>query len=256
MSAEPARLPANWRLNPDALDGRVVLVTGATGALGRSVALAAASAGASVVLAGRRVRALEKVYDEVAAAGPEPTIVPVNLAGATASDFQGIADLLREKLGRLDGLVHAAAHFNGLTPLAMQSPEEWSLALKVNLDAPWLLTRSMLPLMGEAADSAVVFVLDDLERMGRAYWGGYGVGKAGLAGLAQILNQETESSVIRVHSVFPGSMQSRLRQKAWVGELADEVPSSDASGRAIAWLLGYAGANLRGHPIDLRPLPD
>lgn len=251
---ELCRLPDGWALADDSLAGRVVMVSGATGGLGRAVALAAAGAGACVVLAGRKVRALEKVYDEVAAVGPEPIIVPVNLAGATAADYEAMANLVREKLGRLDALVHAAAHFNGLTPLATQTVEEWSLALKVNLDAPWLLTRAMLPLLGEATDSAVIFVLDDPARMGRAHWGGYGVGKAGLAGLARILEQETESTTVRVHAVVPGPMQSRLRQKAWVGDLAGEVPPPEGAGRALAWLLGAEGRALRGGTVDLRPL--
>ena len=72
---------------------RVVLVTGATGGLGRATSLAAAAAGATVVLLGRKVRALEALYDEIEKrGGPQPAVYPMDLAGATPRDFADLAD--------------------------------------------------------------------------------------------------------------------------------------------------------------------
>src|SRR6185295_11168719 len=89
----------------DALRERVVLVTGATGGLGRATSLAAADAGATVVLLGRKVRALEKLYDEIESrGGAKPAVYPMDLAGATPRDYVDLSDSIEREFGRLDGL--------------------------------------------------------------------------------------------------------------------------------------------------------
>lgn len=239
----------------ESLRGRVVLVTGATGGLGRAVSLAAAAAGATVVLLGRKVRALEKLYDELEAAGaPTPAIYPMDLAGATPRDFAEMAAAIERSLGRLDGLVHAAAHFDTLQPFEQQTAEEWTRTQQVNLHAPALLTQACLPLMQRSADAAIVFLFDDVQRVGKAFWGGYGVAKHGLLGLASILHQETEGSCVRTHALLPGPMRTALRRAAYYGENTLAHPEPTAAAAAVAWLLGGDGAVMRGRVLDLRPV--
>ncbi len=104
------------------LSGRAILVTGASGGLGRPLAIACARRGATVVLHGRVVRKLEAIYDEIVAAGsPQPTILPLDLAVASADDFGQVAGAIRAQLGRLDGLVHTAAFLGSLGPIEHQS---------------------------------------------------------------------------------------------------------------------------------------
>ncbi|HEX7342153.1 MAG TPA: SDR family NAD(P)-dependent oxidoreductase [Rhodanobacteraceae bacterium] len=238
----------------DALAGRVVLVTGATGGLGRAVAKAAAAAGASVVLTGRKVRALEKLYDELEAAGaPQPAIVPMDLERATPADYEQVADTIRAELGRLDGLVHAAAHFICLTPIAHHKPDDWLRALQVNLSAPFALTQACLPLLTEAADSAVVFITDDPANLDGSHWGAYGVAKAGLERLASTLHDEHDTDSMRVHLLLPGPMRTFLRRKAWIAEDPRLIPEPDTTARAVVHLLSAAGADWRGRTLDLRP---
>ncbi len=148
--------------------------------------------------------------------------------------------------------MHAAARFDLLTPLALLDPEVWLGTLHVNLSAPFLLTQACMPLLQERADSAVVFVLDDPERMTRAHWGAYGVAKAGLAGLVSILHQETDESSLRVHALLPGPMRSALRQRAWFGEDTRLLATPEAPARAAVYLLSAEGAAARGKVLDLR----
>jgi len=210
LAHSTARLPAGWRADSDTLSGRVVLIAGATGGLGRAGALAAARAGASVVLLGRNVRRLEKVYDEVAELGrAQPAIYPLDLAGANPKDYAELAERIDAEFGRLDGVVHAAAFFSALQPLTDIAAEEWLQLLHVNLSAPFLLTQACAPLL-QRADSGVVFVLDDPLRTRRAYWGGYGAAKQGLAGLASILHDEWENSSARVHMLLPPPMRTSV----------------------------------------------
>ncbi|MDE1958707.1 MAG: SDR family NAD(P)-dependent oxidoreductase [Xanthomonadaceae bacterium] len=248
-----ARLPGGWEADADTLAGRVILVTGASGGLGQAVSLACAAAGASVVLLGRNVRALESVYDAIkAAGGAEPAIYPLNLEGASPRDCDGVATAIERDLGGLDGVVHAAARFDGLTPLDVLSAEEWLRVLQVNLTAPFLLMQALLPLLLARADSAAVFVLDDLERMRRAHWGAYGVAKAGLETLAAILHQEHDAGPLRVHALLPAPMRTALRKMAWFGEDTLRHPLPAVTAMAVVYLLSPAGMDARGALLDLR----
>ena len=254
MSLPAAHLPQDCAPANDALRGRAILITGASGGLGRAASIACARAGATVLLAGRRRRALEKVYDEIAALpdAPQPAIQLIDLLGATPADYEKLSDTIGAELGGLDGIVHAAARFDALTPLAMHKPREWVETLHVNLSAPFLLTQACMPLLQERADSAVVFVLDDRERMGRAHWGAYGVAKAGLEQFASILHRETEGSSLRVHALLPAPMRTALRRAAWFGENAEEIDSPEAAAHAVVYLLSPAAAGARGKVLDLR----
>lgn len=248
-----AELPAQWAADAQTLDGRVVLVTGASGGLGSAVARAAAAAGATVVLAGRRVRALEQLYDELGAAGAaQPAICPLDLENATPDTLAALAATIESDLGRLDGVVHAAARFDGLTPLEVHRPDEWLRVLQVNLSAPFALQQALMPLLKAAPDAACVFVLDDPERMRRAHWGAYGVAKAGLEAMAAILHDETERSPLRVHALLPAPMRTPLRRMAWFGEDSLSQPLPDAAAAAAVYLLSPAGAAARGRVLDLR----
>jgi NAD(P)-dependent dehydrogenase (short-subunit alcohol dehydrogenase family) len=249
-------LPADWASSAQTLAGRVVLVAGAAGGIGRAAALAAARAGATPVLLGRKVRALEKLYDEVeAAGGPRAAIYPLDLEGATPQDFETMAQSIAGEFGRLDGVVQAAAHFSGLQPAAAIEPLDWLRTLHVNLSAPFLLLQACLPLLQQAADSAVVFVLDDPERIRRAHWGAYGAAKQGLAGLVSILAHELDEGPVRIHALLPPPLRTALRRTAYFGEDSRRLPAADSIGEALVYLLGAAGADARGRILDLRPRP-
>lgn len=254
MSLPVARLPADWTPAVDSLAGRVILITGAAGGLGRASALACAKAGAIVLLADRKARALEPVYDEIAAlpGAAQPVLQPMDLQGASPLEYQTFAESVERQLGRLDGVVHAAVKCEGLMPLGMLSPEEWITTLHVDLSAPFLLTQACVPLLLAREDSAVVFVLDDPERMGRAHWGAYGVAKAGLEGLVSILHEETDESTLRVHALLPAPMRTALRRTVWAGEDPTSVATPAAAAQAVTYLLSPAARAARGKVLDLR----
>ncbi|WP_414649267.1 SDR family NAD(P)-dependent oxidoreductase [Dyella sp.] len=247
MIKRPAHAPA------DALAERVVLVTGAYGGLGSAVAHAAAHAGATVILAGRRKRQLEQLYDEMVRQQlPEPVIHPLDLEAATPADYEALADAIERDLGRLDGIVHAAVSFTGLTPLAMHKPDHFLRAMHVNVSAPFALTQACLPLLAGAADSAVVFVHDDPDLVARAHWGGYGASKAALERMAEILHHENDRGSVRVHGVLPAPMRTALRREAYFGEDTLMHPLPDVTAEAVVYLLSAEGAGARGAVLDLR----
>mgnify|MGYP006170278583 CR=1 FL=1 len=198
MSHTPAPMP---EVAADALAGRVVLVTGAHGGLGAEAAKACARAGATVVLLGRKLPKLNRVYDAVKALGPEPALYPVDLAGADPADYAQLAEKIASELGGLHGVLHCAAEFTGLAPLEATEPEAFVRCLHVNLTAPWLLTQACLPWLRKSGDSAVVFTTDDPARVGKAYWGASGLAKPGLAEVADVgfdgVETETAGDIVR-----------------------------------------------------------
>ena len=88
------------------LQDRTVLITGAAGGLGSAAAVACAQAGATVILLGRKVAALNRVYDAVKAVGPEPILYPLDLEGASPDDYDQLAQAIEAEFGKLDGVLH------------------------------------------------------------------------------------------------------------------------------------------------------
>lgn len=229
-----------------ALEGRVVLVVGAHGGLGEATSMACAQAGASVVLLGRRVPRLNRLHDRLQALGAAPALYPLDLEGASPDDHADLAARIEAGFGRLDGIVHLAAAFNGLTPLELTDPAAFARAVHVNLTARWWLTQACLPLLRRSGDGAVVFAIDDPARTGGAYWGGYGLAQAGLAALVGMLQAELGDAPVRVSGLLPPPMRTPLRARAHV-EADDRIARApeDVAAYCVA-LLAPAGAAHRG----------
>ena len=212
------------------LRDRVVLVTGAAGGLGRVIATACATAGATVILHGRVVRKLEALYDELTTLGaPEPVILPLDFAKAEAEDFANVASALEGQLGRLDAIVHTAVQLGTLGPLEHQSFDLWLSGLRVNLAAPMGLTRALARLLAQSTDASVTFTLDTRGQEPHAYWGSYAVAKAGLGALTTIVADEWETRAnLRVNAVVPGPIRSPLRTQTHPAEEMASLPLPEA----------------------------
>ena len=229
-----------------ALESRVVLVVGAHGALGHASALACADAGATVVLLGRKVPKLNRVHDAVVRAGGEALLYPLDLEGATPDDYAEMAERIGSELGRLDGVLHCAADFPGLTPLQNSDPAAFARALHVNLTARWWLSQACLPLLQKADDAAMIFVIDEEAGRGGAYWGGYGIAQSAQAALIGILHAEFANSKVRVSGLAPGPMRTPLRARVFVEADSDIARDAAAVAPACVHLLSAAGSEQRG----------
>jgi NAD(P)-dependent dehydrogenase (short-subunit alcohol dehydrogenase family) len=239
----------------DILADRVILITGAGGGLGSALATACATLGARVVLCGRKVPKLERVYDAIiAAGGPRPSIAPLDLERADATHYDALADGVRTEFGRLDGLVHAAGLLGERAPIEHYDVPTWMKVMHVNVNAPFILTRAMLPLLRASADASVVFVTSGVSVQGRAYWGAYAASKFALEGLMQVLADETDTVTrIRVNGVNPGRMRTSMRAKAYPGEDPATVPLPQAVLAPFLYLLGPDGCGTTGRRFDAQP---
>ncbi|MEM6936469.1 MAG: SDR family NAD(P)-dependent oxidoreductase [Pseudomonadota bacterium] len=240
----------NFRPAADHLAGRVVLLTGATGSIGQAVAQGVAGCGATLIIAARNVKAAEKLYDLITGHGwPEPIIYPVDLAGATLADYEQMAGVIKAEVGALDAVTHVAADFAGLKPLEQAGAEAWERTLTANLSAAQWINQAVLPLLRESDQPRIVFTLEDLHRVSRAYWGAYGVGKAALAALAAMTASEFEGYGIKVNAVSPPPTASNLRSRAYVGENPAELHTPEALVPAYLYLLGSHDRLITGEAI-------
>jgi NAD(P)-dependent dehydrogenase (short-subunit alcohol dehydrogenase family) len=232
----------------DRLDGRVILVTGASEGIGRAVALACADSGATVVLSESSESDLTDVYDRIEVdGGPEPAILPLSLEKSTEDDFLAAANVLGDAFGRLDGLVHCAAFAPFLSRIDDYDASEWERVIRVNLTAPFLLTQVCMPLLRASQDASVIFTSDRVGRQGLAYWGAYAAAKFGIEGLMQVLAAETrEGGRIRVNSIDPGILRTALRRRLYPGENPDNHPAPETVTGAYVHLLGPRGRGTTG----------
>ncbi len=239
---------------PDLLQGRVILVTGAGDGIGRAAARCFAAHGATVILLGRTIRKLERVYDEIMSAGhPLPAIYPMNLEGASPKDYADLAEVLDTEFGRLDGLLHNAAAFPGLTPIANADLDLWHRILQVNLNAPVMLTQALLGLMQGAADASIVFTADTVSEEGKAYWGAYAAAKGGTQTVMKILASELEANTpIRVNSIYPGKVRTALRLRAFPAADQGDWVEPEAIMGAYLYLMGPDSRGITGRTFDAR----
>ena len=220
------------------LDDRVILITGAGDGIGKAVALACAERGATVILLGRTVHKLEQIYDEIKNNGwPEPAIYPMNLEGATASDYDDLNTNIDKEFGHLDGLFNNAGWLGASTPIENYDIELWYKVMQVNLNAPFMLTRACIPLLRKSSSARIVFTGDDKSS---AYWGAYGVAKAGQLSFMQILADELESKNIPVNAVNPGPIRTRFRTMAYPAEDMRKLTRPEEITDAFTYLLSDA----------------
>src|SRR5882762_6729636 len=245
-------IPKQFTPDADLLAGRVILITGAGSGLGRALAVEGARAGATVILSGRNGAKLERVYDEIETMGaPRPAIATLDLAAATAVDYDHLAKTIDGEFGKLDGVVHAAALLGDRTPLEQYDVPTWCKVLHVNLTAPFILTQVLLPSMRKSPDASVVFVSSGVVRNSRPFWGAYAVAKTGLESVRSMLSQELEGEPnIRVNSINPGPMRTPMRAAAYPAEDPETLPIPAAVTGPFLYLLSALGRGTDGEYLE------
>lgn len=205
---------------------RTVLITGAGSGIGRATALTLAERNARVLLLGRNVPALESVFDDIIALGaPEPSILPVDLEGASTADYAQIADAIQQQYGPLYALVHNAAELGERVPFEHYLEATWQRVMRINFEAVTQLTRALLPLLKASDHSHVIFTSSSVGETPRAYWGAYAVSKYALEGFAKLLAQEFENTTsIDITVINPGATRTRMRQLAYPAENPSDSP--------------------------------
>jgi NAD(P)-dependent dehydrogenase (short-subunit alcohol dehydrogenase family) len=213
------------------LDGRVVIVTGASSGLGAQIAEGLDRAGASVALVARRADRLEALASRLR----DALAVPADLADPAAAE--DIVARTTERFGRLDGLVNNAGITN-VERAVKETPEAFRRVLDVNLVGPFALSRAAVPALREAGGGSIVNIASivGLRAMRPLPEAGYAASKAGLLGLTRELATQWARYDIRVNAVAPGGFSTEMTEDSfegtgWLGEYVKTAVPMQRNGK-------------------------
>jgi NAD(P)-dependent dehydrogenase (short-subunit alcohol dehydrogenase family) len=234
------------------LNDRIILITGASDGIGKALAIRAAELGAQVILHGRNVSKLERVYDEIEAieGAPRPSIAVLDLATAGSESYRSLADSLEQEFGRLDGLVHNASILGERFSIQQYDAAQWQQVMHVNLTAAFALTQVCLPLLLKSDDASIIFTSSGVGRKGRAHWGAYAVSKFATEGLSQVLADEHRHDNLRVNCINPGATRTDMRLSAYPGEDRDKLKRPEEILDKYIYLLGPESRGVTGESLD------
>ena len=226
------------------LTDKTILITGASDGIGKATALECAKAGATVIIHGKTQPKLELLYDEIVDAGhPEPVIYPLDFEKMTPVDCETLHDVIEKEFGKLDGLFNNAGWLGASTPAQLYDTKLWHRVMQINLNATFMLTQACLPLLNKANASSILFNIDNKNT---AYWGAYGVSKAGLRSFMEILSDEMETSTINVSGLIPGAVKTGFRTRAFPAEDTSNLTLPGEVATAAAYLLSDEGKTVNG----------
>ena len=242
----------NYTYPGNLLDGRIILITGASDGIGRALAVHAAGHGAQVILHGRNTAKLESVYDEIDAldGAPRPAIAVLDFATAGSDAYTSLADSLIDEFGRLDGLVNNASILGERYSIEQYDAAMWQKVMHVNVTAAFAITQVCLPLLHRSDDASIIFTSSGVGRVGKPFWGAYAVSKFATEGLSQVLAGEQEHGSIRVNCINPGPVRTAMRRAAYPAEDRDALKSADDILPTYMYLLGPDSKGVTGQSLD------
>ena len=233
------------------LKGRIILVTGAVRGIGAEAARTDAAQGATVLLLGKTEKRLNSVYDEIIAAGnPKPVVIPLDLEKASAEAYQELGAMIETEFGHLDGILHNASILGPRTLLEQLAGENFAKVMQINVNAIFMLTSAMIPLLRLSKDASVIFTSSSVGRKGRAYWGAYAVSKFATEGLMQVMADELDDTTIRANSLNPGATRTDMRAHAYPGENPLNNPTPAEIMPLYLYLMGPDSTGVTGQAFN------
>lgn len=190
------------------LKDKVALITGAGRGIGKAVAVAYARAGAKLALCARTASELDQTVSELRSlkVQVEGWVCDVSLE-EPVKEFVGAA---QKKFGHIDVLVNNAGVMTRPVPMTELDVKKWDYTMAVNLRGPFLITQAVLPIMIKQKSGSIINVSSSIGRGAYANFLAYATSKWGLEGFTQTLAAEARSSNIRVNSVEPGYVATKL----------------------------------------------
>jgi NAD(P)-dependent dehydrogenase (short-subunit alcohol dehydrogenase family) len=243
------------------LENSSVVVTGAASGIGRATALRFAREGANVVVADLNADAARDVVAEIDAAGGTAVAVAGDLSDQSVVDQ--VVRTAVSTFGGLDVLVNNAGIMDTMSAAADVADAEWERVLRVNLTAPFLLTRAALPHMLAKGKGAIVNTASEAGLRGSAAGTAYTVSKHGVVGLTRSLAVMYRNAGIRTNAIAPGGTMTGISVQADPATLGPQalgpymgnvgrIATADEQAAAIVFLASDAASNVNGAvlPVD------
>jgi len=235
---------------------KVAVITGASRGIGRSIALALAAKGATIVAVDMDQASTEAVVAELHATGAKALAVVGNVT--VAADVERMIEAAAEAFGRVDILVNnAGITRDGL--LMRMKDDDWDAVLNVNLKGAFLCTRAAFKVMSKQRYGRIVNIASVVGQMGNAGQANYCASKAGLIGLTKSNAREMAKRSITVNAVAPGfiatAMTDALSDKVRA-ELTAQIPlerlgSADDIANAVVFLASESAGYITGHVLSV-----
>ncbi|MDY0883552.1 SDR family NAD(P)-dependent oxidoreductase [Dongia soli] len=195
---------------PGRLAGKVILLTGAASGIGSAITRRCLEEGASLACLDRDMVALRS-FETL----PEEQILLLQCDVTDATAIKQAVDHIRDRFGRLDGLVHNAAAPSADGTVVDLDPAQWQLEIGVSLTGAFLVSKCAIPLIAQSGGGAVVFIASQFGRVATGQSVAYCAAKAGLIHLAKAMAVDHAAQGIRVNSLSPGAVATaRLLQRA------------------------------------------
>ena len=239
-------------INKNSLANKIILITGASSGIGKTAAIRYASHGATIILLGKTLSKLEKVYDEIEKLDcPTPSISLMDLLLADANDYQELIDNLLTEFNQLDGLLLNAAILGDRSPIEQYNVQKWVETIHINLTSQFILVKTLLPALEKSDNASVVFTSSGVGKIGKAFWGAYSVSKFGVEGLCQILAEEfNNDNSIRFNCINPGAVRTKMRKEAYPLENPENLSTPEEVMEKYLWLMSEASKNISGKSFD------
>jgi NAD(P)-dependent dehydrogenase (short-subunit alcohol dehydrogenase family) len=244
--------PRSYTYPDDILRDRIILITGSSDGIGKALALHAAKLGAQIILHGRSVQKLEKLYDmiEEIEGAPRPSIAVMDLESANAESYTTLAQSIESEFGRLDGLVLNASILGERYSIEQYDAVLWQKVMHVNVTSVFAMTQVFLPLLQKSDDPSVVYTSSGVGRTGKAFWGAYAASKFATEGLSQVLADEHRHSKLRSNCINPGATRTNMRLAAYPAEDRELLKRPEDILAPYIYLLGPDSKGVTGESFD------
>lgn len=229
--------------------GRVVLITGATGALGQAVVRQFHQAGATLALCAREDAALSQRFADLALDPQHLLVGGIDLR--QPDDCDRLARAIEERFGRLDALVNTVGGYVAGSPVHETPLDDWELMLAMNLRTAFLVSRAIAPLLIRSGGGAIVHVSGRAGLAGFAGGAGYCAAKAGVIRLTEALSAELKEHGVNVNCVLPGTIDTPANRAARPDADFSRWVAPDALGEVILFLCSPAARAIHGAAIPV-----
>ncbi|MFH1085242.1 MAG: SDR family NAD(P)-dependent oxidoreductase [Chloroflexota bacterium] len=228
---------------------RVVLVTGAIGALGGAVARAAFAAGARVAITGRRREVLDALTSELDPGGARTLAVAADLA--VEADVQRLVEAVAAHWGGVDCLLNVAGGWRGGKSVAEMELAEWDEVMAMNLRSAFLINRAVLPSMAKRGWGRIVNVGSIAAEQPGAQRAAYNVSKAGVVSLTQSIAAEYRRKGIAANVILPSVIDTAANRAGMAKADTSRWVPPEAIAELMLFLCSDAGASLNGASIPV-----
>ncbi len=234
------------------LQGQVIIVTGSSQGIGRSIAMACARAGASVVLVARTEERLRLVADEIHERGGDALAVPTDVTDE--AQVSRMVEVTLERYGRVDGLVNSAG-VSPLAPITETSLAMWEHTMAVNVTGTFLCCRAVWQPMAEQGGGSILNISSGAGKRAHAGWVAYCASKWAVMGLTESLALEGFPLGIRVNALCPGPTDTPMRHTNFPDEDRSKLLTPDEVAEAALFFFSAAARYVRNAALDVRKYP-